>query len=48
LNYGQLPSNGSNIKVVNNGHTVQVVSRSSHSFALLAALQADMLVVAVQ
>lgn len=26
FSYGQLPSNGSNIKVVNNGHTVQVVS----------------------
>jgi hypothetical protein len=26
LNYGLLASNGSNVKVVNNGHTVQVVS----------------------
>lgn len=26
FDYGQLASNGSNIKVVNNGHTVQVVS----------------------
>lgn len=35
LDYGQLPSNGSNIKVVNNGHTVQVVSLSIHSLPCL-------------
>lgn len=29
FDYGQLVSNGSNIKVVNNGHTVQVVSTRS-------------------
>jgi hypothetical protein len=27
FDYGVLASNGSNVKIVNNGHTVQVVSK---------------------
>lgn len=46
LSYGQLASNGSNIKIVNNGHTVQVVRCSCAAAAACAGSHGSSSVVA--